>query len=266
MDTLFSKNFNCMGTTFIFQIADSEDESKTSETVKIACSILDDADQRFSLYKPKSEVSLLNSGELSWDDASKTQIDVKQQVHAWKAVTEGFFDPISPEGVYDPSGLVKTWATRNAAIYLEANGYRDFTINAGGDIYLGPQVSTAPLTRVGLSNLKPIASKEAAVNMVLDLEGTDFRAVATSGSTERGEHIWEGKSTNKSREFVQATVAAGDILTADIWATALIAGGSDAFSLFESKVDPANAVAMVTTYNGKIIASPGFSQILADLK
>lgn len=255
-----------MGTTFIFQIADSDDDLKTAKNVEIACSILVDADNMFSLYKPESEVSLLNSGELSWEEASKTQIDVQHQVTNWMAITEGFFSPISPEGVYDPSGLVKTWATRNAAIYLEANGYRDFTINAGGDIYLGPQVSTAPLTRVGLSNLKPIASKEAAVNMVLDLEGTDFRAVATSGSAERGEHIWVGTSSNESKELIQASVAAVDILTADIWATALISGGLEALALFESKVDPADAVAMVTTSNGKILTTPGFSQILANLK
>jgi thiamine biosynthesis lipoprotein len=203
---------------------------------------------------------------LTWGEASTTQIDVKQQVNNWMSITEGYFNPVSPEGVYDPSGLVKTWATRNAAIYLEANGYLDFTINAGGDIYIGPQVSTSPLTRVGLSNLKPISSKDAAVNMVLDLEGTDFRAVATSGSAERGEHIWAGKSANSTKEFIQATVAAVDILTADIWATALIAGGLEALDLFESKVDPAVAVAMITTANGKIISTSGFSQILANLK
>ncbi len=263
---MFTKNFGCMGTTFIFQIADTDDDAKAKEAVKVACSILEDADNTFSLYKPESEVSLLNSGKLDWEDASKTQVDVKQQVTNWTSITEGYFNPVSPEGVYDPSGLVKTWATRNAAIYLEANGYRDFTINAGGDIYLGPQVSTAPLTRVGLSNLKPIASKDAAVNMVLDLKGTDFRAVATSGSAERGEHIWASKSTSQPREFIQVSVAALDILTADIWATALIAGGLEALDVFESKVDPTVAVAMVTTSNGKIISTPGFSQILADLK
>lgn len=255
-----------MGTTFIFQIADSDDDAKTADTVEVACTILDDADHMFSLYKPESEVSLLNSGELSWGEASTTQIDVKQQVDKWMSITEGYFNPVSPEGVYDPSGLVKTWATKNAAIYLEANGYRDFTINAGGDIYIGPNVSTFPLTRVGLSNLKPISSKDAAVNMVLDLEGTDFRAVATSGSAERGEHIWAGKSSEAPKEFVQATVAALDILTADIWATALIAGGLEALHLFESKVDPLIAVAMVTTANGKIISTAGFSKILANLK
>lgn len=261
---MFTKSFPCMGTFFIFKIADETESSRVETDVETACSILIDADNRFSLYKPASELSLLNSGELSWDLASPVQLDVKKQVETWKTATSGFFDPVSPLGVYDPSGLVKTWAASNAAMFLEANGYRYFTLNAGGDVHLGPSVKTEPLSRIGLSNLKPIASEEAAVNMIVDLKGTNYRAVATSGIAERGEHIWRNSSSSTD-QFIQATVVAKDLVFADIWATALISGGPEALDHFELTVAPEDAVAITTSNDGHLKSSKGFSSVLANL-
>jgi thiamine biosynthesis lipoprotein len=193
------------------------------------------------------------------------QIEVKALVTDWKDKTAGFFDPVSPTGTYDPSGLVKTWAAKNAAMFLEANGYGDFTLNAGGDVYLGPRIATTLLNRVGLSNLKSVADKDASVNMVLDLTGSSFRAVATSGSTERGEHIWTKGNLAKSK-FLQATVIAKDLVTADIWATALISGGEQALDLFEARFNASDAVAVVTSRDGRIVTTRGFAQVLAALQ
>ena len=223
-----------MGTFFTFSIADDVEAERTATDVATACTILVDADERFSLYKPESETSRLNSNSLAWPEASPVQIEVQTLVSEWKNKTSGFFDPVSPEGTYDPSGLVKAWAAKNAAVYLEANGYGDFTLNAGGDVYLGPRVKTDPLSRVGLSNLKSIAAKDASVNMILDLSGSPYRAVATSGSSERGEHIWTKDDLNTPK-YLQATVVATDLVTADIWATALISGGKQALELFEQE-------------------------------
>jgi FAD:protein FMN transferase len=262
---MFSLNFECMGTVFKFSIADDLDLGRIEEDVAIACSILVDADKRFSLYKPESETSRLNTQELLWDKASPVQVEVKTLVGQWKDKTDGFFDAVSPDGIYDPSGLVKTWAAANAALYLEAKGYGDFTLNAGGDVYLGPRVKTHPLSRVGLSNLKSIAEKDASVNMILDLTGSSYRAVATSGSAERGEHIW-GKTNHGEAGFLQATVVATDLVTADIWATALISGGNDAFAHFEKMVSPDQAVAVATSFDGRLTTSAGFAQVLASLQ
>lgn len=254
-----------MGTVFHFKIADAVDGKQIESDVAKACSILVDADERFSLYKSDSEISRLNRGEIPWAEASGVQRDMKTQVESWKDITSGYFDPVSPDGVYDPSGLVKTWAASNASMYLEANGYRDFTLNAGGDVYLGPEVKTHPLTRVGLSNLKPIASKESSVNMIVDLSGSSYRAVATSGIAERGEHIWRQAPKNDQDIYIQATVVASDLVTADIWATALIAGGPAALAQFELVVVPEDAVAVVTSASGKITSTQGFTAILANL-
>jgi len=262
---MFSRAYDCMGTVFTFQLGGSPDASQATKDLDIAFSILTDADDRFSLYKSESEISRISRGELSWEECSPVQRDIREQAQHWKEITAGYFDPHTPDGAYDPSGLVKTWAARNAAMYLEASGYRDFTLNAGGDVYIGPEVVTFPLSRVGLSNLKPINSPGASVNMILDTAGTAYRGVATSGSTERGEHIWRTADSPSSNQFLQATVVGTDLLTADIWATAIISGGQEAFQIFENKVPREQAVAVATGYDGRIHSSPGFSSILADL-
>ena len=254
-----------MGTVFRFSIADAVDQDRVKNDVVLASSVLVDADNRFSLYKPDSETSRLNSGDLSWAKASPVQLEVQRLVAGWKDKTGEFFNAVSPSGIYDPSGLVKTWAATNAALFLEANGYRDFTLNAGGDVYLGPKVKTEPLNRVGLSNLKSIAAKDASVNMILDLAGTAYRSVATSGSSERGDHIW-GKENSGKSEYLQATVVATDLVTADIWATALISGGAQALARFEKMVSQDQAVAVTTSFDGKISSTAGFARVLAALQ
>ncbi|MCF8529039.1 MAG: FAD:protein FMN transferase [Aquiluna sp.] len=250
-----------MGTTFVFQIEDEWSTAELEAICKNAMEILDDADLRFSLYKSDSEISRLNSRALSWDAASGVQKTIRDEASVWKERTNSFFDPVSPVGVYDPSGLVKSWAAQNAARYLEANGLRNFTLNAGGDIFLSKGLTSPLLFRVGLSNLTPIASESAGSNLILDLAKTDFRAVATSGSAERGEHIWRKQDSS----FLQATVVAKDLVLADIWATALISGGDQALALFRERVSPADACAIAISEDLSISSSAGFAALLATL-
>ena len=249
-----------MGTGFLIQIEDNVYDAELTRFCDGAMDVLRDADEVFSLYKPESEISLLNAGSKSWDSASSVQRKIRADAIDWKKVTQGFFDPVSPEGRYDPSGLVKSWAARNAAQYLEANGVREFTLNAGGDIHLSHDLTSPLLNKVGLSNLRSISDVAAGSNMVLDLAGSELRAVATSGRSERGEHIWR---THSSSDYIQATVVAKDLVLADIWATALISGGAAALKLFTDKVQSTDAVALVTTRDFGFTASKGFASVLA---
>ena len=249
-----------MGTVFLFQVDDNISEDELSRFCDGAMDVLRDADETFSLYKPESEISQLNAGAASWDSASSVQRKIRADATDWKAITGGFFDSVSPDGTYDPSGLVKSWAARNAAQYLEANGVRQFTLNAGGDIYLSQDLTSPLLNKVGLSNLRSVADAAAGSNMVLDLAGSKFRAVATSGRSERGEHIWRAAD---SSDYIQATVVAKDLVVADIWATALISGGAEALKLFGENVSSADAVALVTAADLSFVATAGFAAVLA---
>ena len=248
-----------MGTVFLFQIQDQRPDLELNQACEVATEILRDADEVFSLYKPDSEISRLVRSEIPWEKASPVQRSVREQVLGWQELTGGYFDP--REGLnYDPSGLVKGWAAQNAAHYLEAHGIVDFTLNAGGDIYLSTALGRSALSRVGLSNLRPIASQEAGVNLILELAGTEFKAVATSGTSERGEHVW--RSAGAAR-IQQVTVVARDLVSADVWATALLAGGESAWELFLERAQEHRALAIYE--DGSMVSSPGFSQLLASL-
>lgn len=250
-----------MGTGFTFQIEDDFSHSELTKLCEAAVEVLADADSRFSLYKSDSEISRINRGEILWDAASSQQKDVLAKVIKWKEITQGFFDAKTGTSQYDPSGLVKAWATENAASFLLANGIRKFTINAGGDIYLSDELESRVLNRVGLSNLRSIASKDAGVNLVLDLYGTNFRAVATSGIAERGEHIWR---LDESAEFIQVSVVGLNLVEADIWATALISGGKKAWEIFEQQPNE-KLRAIATTRSGAMFSSASFTEVLASL-
>lgn len=251
----------CMGTFFLFQIQDPLSQVEAERMVDSAMEILDWADQTFSLYKPDSEVSRLNRGDLAWENASVEQIEVRKLCEAWRSKTSGFFDARSGTE-YDPSGVVKVWAAARAASFLEANGIRSFTLNAGGDVYLSTELKRGMLTRVGLSAPKSIRSADAGANFVLELAGTGYCSVATSGSAERGEHIW---ATSDVERFRQVSVIGADYLAADVWATALIAGGSKALENFLAQCQEENLVAVVTAADGSLITTSGFVNLLATI-
>ncbi len=251
----------CMGTFFVLQIQDEISEPEAKRMVDSAMEILDWADQTFSLYKSESELSKLNRGEIDWGSASAEQLQVRQLCEEWNQRTKGFFDARTGAN-YDPSGVVKVWAAANAAAFLEANGVRRFTLNAGGDVYLSTELQVGNLTRVGLSAPRSIRAANAGANFVLELAETNYRAVATSGSAERGEHIW---STTEAQRFKQATVIAEDFLTADVWATALIAGGEEALRVFRELAPREHLVAIVTTADGAVLSTAGFADLLVAL-
>ena len=60
--------------------------------------------------------------------------------------------------------------------------------------------------------------------------GGRFRALATSGSAQHGDHIWDPTTGAGARHYVQVSVVAGDMVNADAWATAIAAGGEPVLS------------------------------------
>lgn len=239
-----------MGTVFVFQIEDEISDFELGRLCESAMEIIQDADDRFSLYREDSELSKLKNNALSWANSSPQQQLIKSMTAFWRDQTQGFFDA-KIEDDYDPSGIVKTWAAQNAINFLMANGISRFTLNAGGDIYLTGNFQNGILGRVGVSKLVSIAHQDSGAALILDLNHTDFRAVCTSGITERGEHIW-----GSSEEFVQATVIGPDLVEADVWATALISGGQSALAVLSNQSPKMHALAF--TKSGEMLTSKDF--------
>lgn len=187
--------------------------------------------------------------------------DIWEQCERWNKITDGWFSAFTERNTFDPSGLVKSWAARNAANILLEAGIDDFTLNAGGDVLIAEGASEVRDWRIGLAKPVSIASTEAGAFAVLDLSSTVFRAVATSGSAERGNHIWNPKASNRlpSGDLLQISVVARDLVEADVWATAAFACGPDALALIDRQPQ---LEAIGVLVDGQIAATPGLVALI----
>lgn len=174
--------------------------------------LLVDVDRRFSPFRDDSLVSRFQRGDRTMTrDADFT--DVYMLSLLARAETDGLFDPYF-RGVWDPTGLVKGWAVDRAVsgilMPLVSSGRLPPTgINAGGDMLLLPRRG-GESWHVGIVDPHDRGSYVAAM---------DIRsgAVATSGTSERGEHV-----VRRHHDVLQATVVAESLVDADVWATALL--------------------------------------------
>ena len=256
----FHHEEDCMGTVFQFTGRTSIDESTFANVLASATNSLHKADAIFSLYKAQSPLSRLARGETSVAECPAVVDMVWNLCEEWERRTDGWFSAFTPQHTFDPSGLVKTWAARYAADKLLEAGVNDFTLNAGGDILISEAQTDPDFWCIGISKPVSIASAEAGVLAVLDLAGTGYRAVATSGSAERGQHIWNPKGSSPQTEIVQVSVIATDLVEADVWATAAFAEGLR--SIERLNREP-NIEALYVTSSGDLQGTDGIIPLLA---
>lgn len=182
-------------------------------------------DETFSTYKPSSEISRLNRGELSADQCSQDVRTILALGERTRRETRGYFD-MRRGDLIDPSGIVKGWAIRTAADLLRAEGFRDFYVDAGGDIQVAGTKDGNPW-RVGIRN--PFNRREN----VKVLAVTDC-GVATSGTAIRGQHIYDPHAPDAPLlDVVSVTVIGRDIYDADRFATAAFAMGREGIRFIE---------------------------------
>jgi thiamine biosynthesis lipoprotein len=249
----------CMGTVFRFVGRTNLDVSVAMED---AVAILHEADSIFSLYKADSPLSQLARGETSVAKCPEVVEQIWNLCEKWNVATDGWFNAFTLEHTFDPSGVVKTWAAEKAAQHLESLGVVDFAMNAGGDIRLSKDIETGFAKRIGISKPITIASPDAGVLTVVDLNDTDFKAVASSGTAERGEHIWNPKSNAWANELAQVTVVAKDLVTADVWATAIFAAGEQGLSLAQKHCAEYMFEALIVDGSGELSSTKGFEKLL----
>ncbi len=183
-------------------------------------------DEKFSTYKDTSEIMAINRGELTrekWSEDMKTIFSLSEET---KRASNGYFDIKMPNGKYDPSGIVKGWAIWNAAKIIKKEGYKNFYVDAGGDIQTSGMNNEGKKWAVGIKN--PWNENENVKVVYVSGEG-----VATSGTYVRGEHIYDPKTGKPSNEIVSFTVVGPNIYEADRFATAAFAMGRDAINLIE---------------------------------
>jgi thiamine biosynthesis lipoprotein len=191
-------------------------------------------DEKFSTYKPESEMMKINRGELAEKEWSNDMSIILMLAEETKQRTNGFFDIKKPDGSIDPSGIVKGWAIFQAAKLLEERGFKNFYIDAGGDIQTQGKNTEGDKWSVGIRN--PFV-KNSGENDVIKTVHASGEGVATSGTYIRGEHIYNPHRPTKmgapTSEIVSLTVIGPNIYEADRFATAAFAMGAAGIHFIE---------------------------------
>jgi thiamine biosynthesis lipoprotein len=235
-----------MGMPIIVEIVDPQ---TTEEIFNEAFNYFAHIDEKFSTYKPTSEISAINNGTLAIADASEEMQLVFAMCEETKRDADGYFDIKTPRGTYDPSGLVKGWAIWNAAKLLEKKGFENFYIDAGGDLQPHGHNADGAQWAIGIKN--PFDQKENIKVVYVSDEG-----VATSGTYIRGEHIYNPRGGKPVNEIVSLTVIGPNIHDADRFATAAFAMGANGIDFIEQlpgyegyMVDNKKIATMTTGFN-----------------
>lgn len=210
-------------------------------------------DRLFSLHSASSELSRLARGEITLSETDPLVRDAYARAMSWSAETHGVFTPHRPDGALDLNGIVKAEAIERAGAVLTEAGCADAVVDIGGDILCSGTDRARPWM-VGIADPADRASALCAVQV-----NGSRRAIATSGSAERGDHIWCGGSRRGST-FVQVTVLANDIVSADVLATTIVAGGADAL---DDACDRWDIDVLTVDSAGTTLATPGFRRALA---
>jgi thiamine biosynthesis lipoprotein len=216
-----------MGMPVTVEIAD---RSATQNDVEEVYSYFDYIDRTFSTYKNDSEISRINRREIGEEEWSGDMRRVLALSKLTQAETNGFFDIRKPDGSLDPSGLVKGWAIKNAADLLEKKGYKNFYVDAGGDIQTKGLNKEGKKWSVGIRD--PFAAPEIKIVGSVYLSG---EGIATSGTYVRGDHIYNPYEAAAPQGIASITVIGPDVYEADRFATAAFAMGKKGIEFIGSQ-------------------------------
>ena len=240
-----------MGTVVSFDI---RDRGVAPQALDRAVERLHDIDRRFSPYRPDSEVCRLGRAELALDDASPGLRWIMGLCDELARLSGGYFDArrFRPDGMPDPTGVVKGWAVEEAAFILVDAGAANFLVNGGGDIVArgSPEPGSGRPWKVGIRH--PLRGELLAT--VLEVGDG---AVATSGTYERGEHVVDPHSGRPSTGLISLTVTGPSLTYADAYATAAFAMGRNG-PAWIAGLDGSEAFAV--TADGLTLATPGLSR------
>lgn len=214
-----------MGTPVIIEIVDKEAKQELFDEL---FNYFKYVDEKFSTYKTESEITAINNKKIKEKDWSKDMKKVFRLSKETKKLTSGYFDIVTPNGVYDPSGVVKGWSIFNASNILKSRGVKNFYVEAGGDIQAyGKNEKNEPWC-IGIQN--PFSKKRGVVKKVY----LTNNGIATSGNYVRGEHIYNPKDKNDHlKDVVSLSVIGPNILEADRYATAAFAMGRNGIFFIE---------------------------------
>jgi len=213
-----------MGTVVSLHVAPGEcPVADARAAIGAACTKLHELDDIFSTWKPESPMSRFRSGLLNLEAAPPEMATVIELCEEARELSQGWFDPWAMPGGFDPTGLVKGWATEQALTVLQLSGIEAAMVNGGGDIAVFGLPRGARAWRIGVRH----PWRPEALACVLETD----RAVATSGCYERGPHLISPRHGRMLFDTASATVVGPSLAMCDALATALVVADDEAPAL-----------------------------------
>jgi thiamine biosynthesis lipoprotein len=190
---------------------------------------LETVEAALSPYRAHSDLCRWRTGELPIPGCSPLLAEVAEAVAALEDVTDGGFRPYDRLGRFDPTGYVKGWAVERAAAILTGAGITEASIGIGGDIQMVGRANPGRPWRVAVTD--PADERRIIAVVEAPGEGGAF-AVATSGSAQRGDHIWSApgrqrRGATSVDPLASITVVGPDLGRVDAFATAIWALAKD---------------------------------------
>jgi thiamine biosynthesis lipoprotein len=221
---------------------------------------LREVDRMFSTYRDDSFISRLNNGEIAAADCPPEVAEVLELGELARIQSGGAFDVRrrTEEGgfVLDPSGVVKGWAVERAAAWLHALDETDFCLSAGGDMVCHTDDPEGVPWRIGIEHPHDPTRLLATVPVRRG-------AVATSGTSHRGAHLYDGRTGAAPTRVAQVTVLVNGLTWADIDATTAYALDAEATTWLQGRPD---RVGLVVWRNGAVERIDSAQQVTGRLR
>ena len=217
-----SRQVESWGTVILFELSSQKvNEGKLIQAFNEAEKFIYHVDELFSTYKENSIISQLKREEIEISSCSHEVQEVWALCKKAMELTGGAFNPWLKG--FDPSGLVKGWAAQKCGEIFEKYGVENSLVNAAGDLALrGGLLKDGEVMpwEIGIRN--PEIKDEIVESFKINTG-----AIATSGSYEKGAHIYDPFTNLIAIGARSATVIGPDAAIADALATALMVAGKD---------------------------------------
>jgi thiamine biosynthesis lipoprotein len=194
------------------------------ELVRVGRDVVDEAlhaarlelermDLRFSHYRLDSDISRWTAGDDVSDAATADIEHVLRECGRLHRDSDGVFRARNPRtNALDTAGYVKGYAIGLAADEMRGHGLMSFSVGVGGDAAFAGRPDDSRPWQVAIQHP---GRRFGIVAVIPVIDG----AVATSGTAERGDHIWLGDRPAARASARSFTVIGPDIAEADAYAT-----------------------------------------------
>jgi thiamine biosynthesis lipoprotein len=233
-----------MGTVVTMHVV-RENAPGAAEAMDRAFGWFYEIEERCSRFKEESELRRLQASPRVPVSVSTILFQAVRFACLAAEQTDGAFDPTLGSGpwqsiefddkrqaitLHEPLTLDLGAVAKGLAVDMAAQDlaqFKDFAIDAGGDLYLGGRNAEGAHWPVGIRH--PRRDGE-----VIGQIAVSDRAVCTSGDYERGLHIMDARAGAPARQLASATVIAPTAMLADALATAaFVMGPGKAIALLE---------------------------------